>query len=88
MCFEASFSRTVSVTIFVSGTFDLSDVTYKQRHWTVLNPFLNGTKTATLMVRVNKALPYIICTIHEPYLKFIVIDLNEHFYHVIMGPNE
>ena len=38
------FTRTVDVTIFVSGIFDLFDVTCKQHHRTTLNPFLNGAK--------------------------------------------
>ena len=29
----------------------------KQHHRNALNPFLNGTKTATLTVRVNDSLP-------------------------------
>ena len=31
---------------FISGTFDLFDVTCKQYHGTALNPFLNGTKNS------------------------------------------
>ena len=37
-------------------TFNLFDVTCKQHHRTALNPILNGTKKATLTVRVNEAL--------------------------------
>ena len=41
--------------IFVSGTFDLSDVTCKQRHRIALNPFLNGTKNGDIDdIYVNK----------------------------------
>ena len=50
------FTRTINVTIFVGGTFDLFDVMYKQHNKSVLNPFLNGTKTMAFTVRVNEAL--------------------------------
>ena len=49
------FIRTVNVTIFVSGTFDPFDVMCQLYHKTVKNPFLNGTKRVTLIVRVNEA---------------------------------
>ena len=43
-----------TLTIFVSGTLNLFNVMCKQHHRTALvNPFLNGTKTVTLTVRVN-----------------------------------
>ena len=50
------FTGTINVTIFVSGTFDLFDVMYKQHNKSVLNPFLNGTKTMAFTVRVNEAI--------------------------------
>ena len=37
---KASFTCTVNVAVFVSGTFDLFDVMCKRQHWTALNPFL------------------------------------------------
>ena len=37
------FTRTVNVTVFVSGTFDFY-VMCKQHHSNTLNPFSNGTK--------------------------------------------
>ena len=37
-------SRTANVTVSVSGTFDLFNVTCKQHHRNALNTFLNGTK--------------------------------------------
>ena len=40
----------------VSGTFDPFNVMCKQRHRTVLHPFLNGTKMVILMVSVNVGL--------------------------------
>ena len=52
---QAMFTRTINVTIFMSGTFDLFDVMYKQHNKSVLNPFLNGTKTMAFTVRVNEA---------------------------------
>ena len=52
---KGSFTRTVNVTVFVSGTFDLFNVMCKRYHRAALNPVLNGTKTVTLMVRVNEA---------------------------------
>ena len=39
----ALFTRTVNVTVFMSGNFDLFDVVCKQNHRSVLNLFLNGT---------------------------------------------
>ena len=33
------FTRTVNVTVFVSGTFDLSNVRCKEFHRNTLNPF-------------------------------------------------
>ena len=36
---KGSFTNTINVTVFVSGTFDLFDVMYKQHHMIVLNPF-------------------------------------------------
>ena len=50
------FIRTINVTIFVGGTFDLFDVMYKQHNKSVLNPFLNGTKTIAFTIHVNEAL--------------------------------
>ena len=44
VCTKGLFTRTVNVTVFVSGTFDLFDVTCKQHHRIAFNPFLNGTK--------------------------------------------
>ena len=42
------FARTANATVFMSGTFDLFDITSQMRlHWiheTALNPFLNRTK--------------------------------------------
>ena len=37
------FTRTVNVSVFVSYTFDIFDVTYKQYHRIALNPFLCDT---------------------------------------------
>ena len=48
-------TRTINVIVFMSGIFDLFDVTCKQHHRPASNPFLNGTKTVTLTVRVNEA---------------------------------
>ena len=52
---EASFTRTVNVAVFVSGTFDLFNLMCKLHHMTALNPFLNGIETVTLVVCVNEA---------------------------------
>ena len=41
---DGTCKRALNVTIFVSGTFDIFDVTCKRAHRTALNPFLNGTK--------------------------------------------
>ena len=38
--------RTVNITVFMSGTFDLFNIMCKQYHWTALNAFLNGTKNS------------------------------------------
>ena len=38
---KLAFTRTVNLTIFVSGSFNLLDVICKQHHRTALNPFLN-----------------------------------------------
>ena len=51
-----SFIRTVNVTVFVSGTFALSNVMCKLHQMTALNPILIGTKTVTLTVLVNEPL--------------------------------
>ena len=51
---KASFTHTVNVIIFVSGTFDLFNVLCIQHHRIALNPFLNGTKKVTLTVRVDR----------------------------------
>ena len=40
----ASFTRTVNVTVFVSGTFDVFDVACKQHHRTALNLFYRPQK--------------------------------------------
>ena len=45
-------SRTVNFTVFVSDTFNLFIVMYKQCDRTSLNPFLSDTKTVTSTVRV------------------------------------
>ena len=50
-----SFTHTVDVTGFVSGTFDL-DVVCKQPHRTAVNPFLNGRENGDVGVCVNEAL--------------------------------
>ena len=42
------FTRTVHVTVLMSGTFDLFDVTCEQHLRTALNPFLNGTKNGDI----------------------------------------
>ena len=49
-CFLAkdSFTRTLDVTVFVSGTFDLFDVMCKQHQKAALDPFLNGTKNGDI----------------------------------------
>ena len=52
--YEGFFTCTLKVTISVSGTFDVFDVTCIQHHRNPLNPFLNGTKTVTLTVRVKE----------------------------------
>ena len=39
-----SFTNTVNIPVFISGTFDLFDVLCQQHNRTVFNPFLNGTK--------------------------------------------
>ena len=53
---RASFTGTIYVTVFISGIFDLFNDRYKQHHRTALNPYINGSKTVTLAVRVNKAI--------------------------------
>ena len=59
--FFVSFTHTVNVTVFVSGTFDLFDVMCKQQNRTALNPFLNGVKKVTLMVYVNGPSRLLLC---------------------------
>ena len=54
---KASFTHTVKVTVYVSSTFDLFSIVCKQHHRTALSPFLNGTETVILMVRVKKTCP-------------------------------
>ena len=45
---RGSFTHTVNVTVYVSGTFDLFDVTYKQCHGNTLIPFLSGAKNGNI----------------------------------------
>ena len=45
---KTSFTHTVNVAVFMSGTFDLFNVMCKQHHTTALNPFLNGTKNGDI----------------------------------------
>ena len=59
----ASFIRAVNATVWVSGTFNLFNVTCKQHCKTKLNPFLNGTKTVTLTVNVNDTKRYLVSNI-------------------------
>ena len=40
---KGSFTRTVNITVFMSGTFDLFDVVCQQLHIATLNLFLSGT---------------------------------------------
>ena len=54
MSHNGLFTCTVNVTVFVSGTSDLFNVTCKRCHRTVLNPFFNGTNMVTLTVRVKE----------------------------------
>ena len=42
--YKGLFTRTINVTVFVSGIHDLFDISCKQHHWTALNPFLNSTE--------------------------------------------
>ena len=51
---KGSFTRTVNITTFVSGVFDLFDDVCKQHHMIALNPFLNGKKMVTLTICVNE----------------------------------
>ena len=52
---EGLFTRTVDLTVVVSGTFDLFDVMCKQ-HRTALNLFLNGTnKPAFILQRKRRS---------------------------------
>ena len=39
----------------VSGTFNIFDVTYKQRRRTALNPILNGTKKGDIYVTCKRS---------------------------------
>ena len=52
------FTRTINVTIFVGGTFDLFDVMYKQHNKSVLNPFLNGTKNDGIYGTCKRSLTF------------------------------
>ena len=45
---KGSFTRTVNITVFMSGTFDLFDVVCKQLHIATLNLFLSGTNVTGL----------------------------------------
>ena len=45
---KGPFTHTVNVTVFVSGTFDLFDVSCKQHHRTALNPISNGTENGDI----------------------------------------
>ena len=45
---ESSFTHNVNVTVFVSGIFDLFDVKSNHQNRTVLNLFLNGTKSGNV----------------------------------------
>ena len=63
----------MSVIVYVIGTFDLFHVTCKQHQNTMLNPFLDGIKTVTLMVRVNEALDLLIRISHNTVI--VVVDI-------------
>ena len=43
-CLYGSFTRTVNITVFVSGAFDHFNIMGEQDHRTALNLFLNGAK--------------------------------------------
>ena len=59
----ALFTRTINVTVFVSGNFDLFDVVCKQNHRSVLNPFLNGTINGNIDALNSTADSSLTCTL-------------------------
>ena len=52
---KGSFTRTINVTVFMSGTFDLFNVICKQHNRAALKPFEMVRKTVTLAVSLNEA---------------------------------
>ena len=56
MIHKTMLRRIANFAVFVSGSFNLFNVMCKQRHRTILNLILNGTKKVTVAVRFNEAL--------------------------------
>ena len=52
----ASFTRTVNITAFVSGTFDLFNVNCKQHHSTAFNPLFNRAENTDIDCTCKRSL--------------------------------
>ena len=57
-------TRVVNNAVFVSGTFDVFDVTCKQRHRAALNPFFNSAKNGDVDDTCKRSLKQIVKMYH------------------------